>query len=114
VDACPTQAILPDRTVSSAECISYETIEHRGPLPDHFPLEGNAFGCDICQEVCPWNERPPEPHPAFLPRDSYRATPVTDLLRMQQADFSTLFAKSAIKRARFDGMRRNVEALTDR
>jgi epoxyqueuosine reductase len=114
LDACPTNAILPDRTLDSAHCISYATIEHRGPLDEHVAqhLAGNTFGCDICQEVCPWNRRPPSAHPAFLPRDEYRATPVSDLLRMAQTDFSTLFRKSAIKRAKLAGMRRNVEALT--
>ena len=116
VDACPTAAILPDRTVVSEQCISYATIEHRGALPDSVAtrLEGNAFGCDICNEVCPWNHAPLEPHPKFVPREEYRATPVTDLLRFEQADFSTLFRKSAIKRAKLDGMRRNVAALLDR
>ena len=113
VDACPTAAILPGRTVDSARCISYATIEHRGPLEprvaDH--LEGNAFGCDICQEVCPWNGGPAEPHPAFMPRAEYRARPVTDLLRMSQAEFSELFRRSAVKRAKLAGMRRNAEAV---
>lgn len=109
LDACPTDAILPDRTLDSARCISYATIEHRGAL--ELEVAGNAFGCDICQEVCPWNKRAPESHPAFLPRDEYRATPVSDLLRMQQEDFSTLFRKSAVKRAKLAGMQRNVEAL---
>ena len=114
IDACPTKAILPNRTLSSEHCISYATIEHRGDLPLHVAdrLEGNAFGCDICQEACPWNQSVAEPHPAFLARDDYRATPVTDLMRYQQADFSTLFRKSAIKRAKLEGMKRNVEALT--
>jgi epoxyqueuosine reductase len=114
LDACPTNAILPDRTLDSAHCISYATIEHRGPLDAHVAthLEGNAFGCDICQEVCPWNRRPPAPHPAFEARDEYRATPVTDLLRFTQSEFSSLFRKSAIKRAKLAGMLRNVEALT--
>jgi len=111
LDACPTNAILPDRTIDSARCISYTTIEHRGPFENELPLAGNAFGCDICQEVCPWNREPHDPHPAFLPRDEYRATPVTDLLRFTQADFSTLFRKSAIKRAKLAGMQRNVAAL---
>ncbi|HEX6179402.1 MAG TPA: tRNA epoxyqueuosine(34) reductase QueG [Thermoanaerobaculia bacterium] len=113
LDACPTNVILPDRTVDSGRCISYATIEHRGgfkrDMAEH--LAGNAFGCDICQEVCPWNRAPAEPHPAFVPRDSYRATPVTDLLRFEQADFSRLFTKSAIKRAKLEGMRRNVAAV---
>jgi epoxyqueuosine reductase len=111
IDACPTDAILPNRTVASERCISYATIEHRGPLPPNLPLAGNAFGCDICQEVCPWNHDPAAAHPAFAPRAEYRATPVTDLLRYEQSDFSALFRKSAIKRAKLAGMKRNVEAL---
>ena len=111
LDACPTDAILPDRTLDSARCISYATIEHRGPL-EH-PVHANAFGCDICQEVCPWNRAPLEPHPSFEPRDTYRATPVTDLLRYTQSDFSALFTKSPIKRAKLAGMQRNVTALTE-
>jgi epoxyqueuosine reductase len=115
VDSCPTHAILPDRSVASARCISYATIEHRGALDPSMSraLEGNAFGCDICQEVCPWNgARSPQAHPAFAPREEYRATPVTDLLRFGQADFSRLFRRSAIKRAKLDGMKRNVAAIT--
>ena len=113
IDACPTNAILPDRTIDSAQCISYATIEHRGPLDAHLAahLAGNAFGCDICQEVCPWNRAPAASHPAFLARDEYRATPLTDLLRFAQSDFSRLFQRSAIKRAKLAGMQRNVEAL---
>ncbi len=114
IEACPTSAILPDRTVSSRLCISYQTIEHRGALDEDVAerIGNNAFGCDICQEVCPWNdERPPAPHPAFTARNEYRATPVTDLLRLQQADFSALFHKSAVKRAKLSGMQRNVEAV---
>ena len=114
IDACPTHAILPNRTVASEVCISYATIEHRGPLPETVAghLEGNAFGCDICQEVCPWNARPAPAHSAFTPRESYRATPITDLLRFEQSDFSQLFRESAVKRAKLAGMKRNVEALT--
>ena len=113
IEACPTEAILPDRTVASEQCISYATIEHRGPLEDALAhrLAGNAFGCDICQEVCPWNQAPAASHPAFEPRAEYRATPVTDLLRYEQADFSALFRKSAIKRAKLAGMQRNVAAI---
>jgi epoxyqueuosine reductase len=108
LDACPTDAILPDRTIASAACISYATIEHRGPL--EIEVGANAFGCDICQEVCPWNREPAVSHEAFMPRDDYRATPVTDLLRYEQADFSKLFTKSAVKRAKLAGMQRNVTA----
>ncbi len=111
IDACPTDAILPNRTVASEHCISYATIEHRGALPD-IAIAGNAFGCDICQEACPWNADPAAAHPAFTPRDEYRATPVSDLLLYEQADFSRLFRKSAIKRAKLEGMKRNVLALS--
>jgi epoxyqueuosine reductase len=110
IDACPTDAILPNRTIASEDCISYATIEHRGALPD-IDLAGNVFGCDICQEVCPWNEHPADPHPAFAARDEYRATPLTDLLRYEQSDFSQLFRNSAIKRAKLAGMQRNVTSL---
>jgi epoxyqueuosine reductase len=112
IDACPTDAILPDRTVASGQCISYATIEHRGELP-HIDLAENAFGCDICQEVCPWNAAPAASHPAFTAREEYRATPLTDLLRYQQADFSSLFRRSAIKRAKLEGMKRNVLAIRE-
>lgn len=111
LDACPTSAILPNRTVASELCISHATIEQRGALPD-IELAGNAFGCDICQEVCPWNESPAPSHPAFAPRAEYRATPLTDLLRYEQADFSALFRKSAIKRAKLEGMKRNAAAVS--
>ncbi|HEX7192359.1 MAG TPA: tRNA epoxyqueuosine(34) reductase QueG [Thermoanaerobaculia bacterium] len=109
IDACPTHAILPNRTVESELCISYATIEHRGPFS--IDTAGNVFGCDICQEVCPWNAAPPEPHAAFIARDEYRATPVTDLLKLTQSDFSALFRKSAVKRAKLAGMKRNVESV---
>jgi len=114
IDACPTSAILPNRTIASEDCISYATIEHRGALPDRVAahLEGNAFGCDICQEACPWNAHPAESHPAFAARQEYRATPLTDLLRFQQSDFSRLFRNSAVKRAKLAGVMRNVRVLT--
>ena len=113
IDACPTHAILPNRTVASEDCISYGTIEHRGELPPSIGrhLQGNAFGCDICQEVGPWNREPADPNPAFGARAEYRATPITDLLRFEQADFSRLFTKSAVKRAKLAGMQRNVRSL---
>ena len=113
IDGCPTDAILTDRTIASERCISHATIEQRGPLDEEMTsrLGGNVFGCDICQEVCPWNHDPAESHPAFAARAVYAATPITDLLRFEQEDFSTLFQKSAIKRAKLAGMQRNVAAV---
>ncbi|HXI12537.1 MAG TPA: tRNA epoxyqueuosine(34) reductase QueG [Thermoanaerobaculia bacterium] len=120
IDACPTDAILPDRTLESDRCISYATIEQRGPLDSFMAskIEGTIFGCDICQEVCPWNDvAPPPSHPSFTPRDSYGATPVGDLLRLDQSAFSKLFSRSAVKRAKRAGILRNAilqpNALTE-
>jgi len=115
VDACPTAAILPDRTVASGRCISYLTIEHRGAVDDELAehFHGNLFGCDICQEVCPWNEVAPPGHPAFDSRPRYSATPVTDLLRFSQGDFSAFFRGSAIKRAKHAGMVRNAALISE-
>lgn len=115
IDACPTNAILPDRTLDSAACISYATIEHRGVIPDRVKenLEGNLFGCDICNEVCPWNQSPAAPLKSFRERPDYRARPVSDLLRLSQTDFSGVFRNSAIKRARRDGLVRNAILIAD-
>lgn len=110
IDACPTTAIDRQRFVDSHRCISYLTIEHKGaieaPLADR--LAGNVFGCDVCQEVCPWNAHAPEGHAAFRTRAGYTGRPVTDLLTMTQPDFSTLFRGSAVKRAKRKGMIRNA------
>lgn len=110
VDACPTGAILPDRFVDSHRCISYLTIEHRGAIepPLATSLAGNVFGCDICQEACPWNAHAPEGHAAFRTRAGYTGRPITDLLTMSQREFSTLFSRSAVKRAKRAGMVRNA------
>lgn len=110
IDACPTEAIRDDRSVDSRRCISYLTIEHRGAIAPELAgrLEGNAFGCDICQEACPWNAHAPDGHEAFRTRAGYTGRPVTDLVTMAQADFSALFRGSAIKRAKRAGMARNA------
>ena len=113
IDACPTDAILPDRTIASERCISYLNIEHRGEIDSQLAskLGHNIFGCDICQEVCPWNREPEEGHPAFATREEYRNRPLHDLLEMTQPQFSTLFRKSAIKRAKLEGMKRNARLI---
>lgn len=113
IDACPTDAILPGRQVDARRCISHSTIETRGAVAEELlgTLAGNVFGCDICQEVCPWNRKPAEGHPSLAPREEYRATPVTDLLRFDQERFSTTFRRSAVKRAKRAGMIRNAIAV---
>ncbi|MBW3670988.1 MAG: 4Fe-4S binding protein, partial [Acidobacteria bacterium] len=113
IDACPTDAILPDRTIDSHRCISYLTIEHRGDLPEQFEhaLDGNLFGCDICQEVCPWNRKAPPGHAELNPRDEYRDRPIHEMIRLTQEEFSTLFRGSAVKRAKLAGITRNAAAI---
>ncbi|HVT45358.1 MAG TPA: tRNA epoxyqueuosine(34) reductase QueG [Thermoanaerobaculia bacterium] len=115
IDACPTGAILADRAVASDRCISHATIEQRGAIDDRMKnrLTGNLFGCDICQDVCPWNRAAPPAHPSLEPREIYRATPISDLLRMDQTDFSRMFRASAIKRARRAGLVRNALLLLE-
>jgi epoxyqueuosine reductase len=114
IDACPTAAIVPTPggdafTIDSRLCISYFTIELRGPIPE--PLRGragaNVFGCDICQDVCPWNTKAPvTDDPSFLPR--HEAPPLTRLASLREDEFKRLFAGSPVTRARYSGFLRSV------
>jgi epoxyqueuosine reductase len=112
IDTCPTRAIREDRTIDSAHCISYQTIENKGPIPEPLrKLMGNwVFGCDICQEVCPWNIRfsGPGHHPAVDP-DPLVAQPLLrkELILSPQA-FNFKFKRSPIRRAKRRGYLRNV------
>jgi epoxyqueuosine reductase len=115
IDACPTEAIAPEGYwLDATKCISYLTIELREALPMDLQdkMDNWMFGCDVCQAVCPWNRfaRPHE-EPAFEPHD--------DLLRMTKRDwteltdevFGRIFQKSAVKRAKFEGLKRNINFL---
>lgn len=120
IDACPTGAIVADKVVDSRLCLSYQTIEspRDKALPDEITekLSGWIFGCDICQEVCPWNRNLP-PHSddeRFHPRHGETVLKLDSLLNMSQEEFSTRFTKSPIKRPKLAGMKRNAEALKRR
>ncbi len=110
--ACPTGAIVAPGVVHSDRCISYLTIELRGPIPrDLRPLVGNwIFGCDICQEVCPVNaRREPPDHAEFRPRPVVGSSPaLIPLLALTDAEFRERFRGSPIRRAKWAGLRRNV------
>lgn len=110
--ACPTGAIIAPGVVHSDRCISYLTIELRGPIPrDLRPLVGNwIFGCDICQEVCPVNaRRPPPDHAEFRPRPAVGSSPaLIPLLALTDAEFRERFRGSPIRRAKWAGLRRNI------
>ena len=129
LDACPTQAFVEPYVMDARRCISYLTIELRGSIPEEFrELMGNhIFGCDICQDVCPWNRRAPiSPLVQFQPRnlpslekDASEASPDTQddslflprlesLLRLSEVDFRGLFRGSSIKRTKWRGLIRNA------
>jgi epoxyqueuosine reductase len=108
IDACPTAAIGP-AGVDSTRCISYFTIELRGPIPDQHRagIGTHIFGCDICQDVCPWNRRAPTTaDPAFAPRDF--APPLERLAALDEAAFRDLYRGTPVTRARYSGFLRNV------
>lgn len=108
IDACPTRALAAG-WLDSNRCISYLTIEHRGPLPKGIDLGNHVFGCDICQDVCPWNRRAAvTADPRFASR--WQAPPLRRLAALTEAEFREMFRHSPVSRARYAGFRRNVEA----
>jgi len=114
VDACPTNAILPNNTVDGSKCISYFTIELKKELPSSLKgkFEDWMFGCDICQDVCPWNR-------FSKPYSEEKFNPQPDLLEMTKKDweeitedvFKKVFKKSPVKRTKFSGLTRNIKFL---
>ncbi|HUQ95350.1 MAG TPA: tRNA epoxyqueuosine(34) reductase QueG [Bryobacteraceae bacterium] len=112
IDACPTQAIVPGPDgweLDARLCISYFTIELRGPVPaEQRPKIGrHVFGCDICQDVCPWNRRAAiTSEPGFLPRSE--PPPLERLAELSQQEFKEMFRNSPVERARYSGFLRNV------
>ncbi len=111
IEACPTDAFIEPNLLDSRLCISYLTIELKDGIPKELrPQIGNLiFGCDICQEVCPWNSKAiPTTEPAFQPRDGNLAPELLTLVGMTQAEFNKRFKGSPIKRAKRRGFLRNV------
>jgi len=112
LDACPTGALVAPYTLDARRCISYLTIERKRAIPPEVrPLIGNRiFGCDICQEICPWNRRfsRPTSEPAFQPRPGALAPPLIDLLALDGDSFRRRFEDSPVARAKRRGLLRSV------
>lgn len=117
VDACPTDAILPDKTLNASKCISYVTIELRDEIPSEFAGKMNdwMFGCDICQDVCPWNRfSVPHEEAGFKPFDELSTYTPREWEEISEDVFGEIFRKSPLKRTRFAGLKRNIEFLKTR
>lgn len=112
LDACPTQAIVAPKVVDAQRCISYHTIENRGAIPGELSEKFGSwvFGCDVCQDVCPWNRKLRETsEPDFLPRAETVALPLDELQELDDARFLARFAGTPIMRAKRSGMKRNAQ-----
>lgn len=117
IDACPTDAILPDKVINASQCISYFTIELKDQLiPEEMKgkFENRMFGCDICQDVCPWNR-------FSKPTHEEKFQPVYEILNFSKDDweelteekFKIIFEHSPLKRAKYEGIKRNLKFLSD-
>jgi epoxyqueuosine reductase len=113
IDACPTQAITEPYVVDSNKCISYATIELRAPeLPEKMDLAGWLYGCDICQDVCPWNRfEQATSETRFGPRDGNVDVELAEIMQLTPETYAARYRGSAMKRAKLAGLQRNARAL---
>lgn len=116
IDACPTEAILPNNVVDGSKCISYFTIELKDeiiPSEVKGKFDDWIFGCDICQDVCPWN-RFSKPHnePLFNPNEKHLNYSKTEWEEITEEVYQEIFKKSAVKRAKFKGLKRNIDFVS--
>lgn len=114
IDACPTEAIVAPYVVDGSKCISYFTIELKENIPSEMKgrFDDWAFGCDVCQDVCPWN-RFSKPHrePLFNPNPDLLSMTKKDWEEITEDTFRAVFKNSAVKRTKFDGLKRNINFL---
>ncbi len=114
IDACPTKAIVADRVVDARLCISYQTIELKDVLDERLKgkFENRVFGCDICQDVCPWNLKSGKnTETAFSPNPKLLQLTKAEWHQMEKPLFDELFSKSAVKRAGYSGLKRNLSFI---
>ena len=116
IDACPTQAITEPYVVDGSKCISYFTIELKEKIPTEFKgkFDDWMFGCDICQDVCPWNRfSKTHSEPLFNPHPELLSMTKKDWQEITEDVFKELFKKSAVKRTKFEGLQRNIKFIQD-
>ncbi len=114
IDACPTQAIVQPYVVDGSKCISYLTIELRNEIPDSFKgrMDDWIFGCDVCQDVCPWNRfSKPHAEPLFNPNPELLGMDREEWEEITEEVFRKVFRKSAVKRTKYSGLKRNIEFI---
>ncbi len=114
IDVCPTNAILPNSTIDGSKCISYFTIELKEEIPKSVKGKFNdwMFGCDICQDVCPWNRfSKPHSEEKFIPNSDLLTSTKKDWEEITETVFKRVFKKSAVKRTKFAGLQRNIKFL---
>ncbi len=114
IDACPTDAIVAPYTVDGSKCISYLTIELKNEIPTEFKgkMENWMFGCDICQDVCPWNRfSTAHEELSFEPKESLLSLTKNELVEMTDEVFKRVFKNSPVKRTKFSGLKRNINFL---
>ena len=117
IDACPTEAILPHNLINASRCISYLTIELREEIPPEFKgkLPNRIFGCDICQDVCPWNKFSIiNSEPLYQPKSDLLLYSKEDWHEITAAVFSRIFKKSAVKRIKFNGLQQNISFIKEK
>ena len=116
IDSCPTDAILPDKVIDGSKCISYFTIELKDlliPADMKGKFENKMFGCDICQDVCPWNRfSTPTNEPAFIPLREILNFTKNDWEEITEESFKIIFKNSPLKRAKFQGIKRNLKFIS--
>ena len=116
LDACPTGALESPFHIDARKCISYLTIEYKGNLDGLDPnsFNGWMYGCDICQDVCPYNRFSlPNLEPQFQPSEPLKAMRENDWKNLTKADFDTLFKHSAVQRAGYEGLKRNIKFISE-
>lgn len=114
IEACPTDAIVSEKIIDGSKCISYATIELKNEIPESFKnkMEDWMFGCDICQDVCPWNRfSAPHHQEKFKPNHFLENAKKNDWEELSQELFSEIFRKSPVKRTKFAGLKRNIDFL---